>query len=321
MTKTLTKNFDYSELPADTKGKLLKLAGYFKKAREKQALSIVEAGEFIANAHEELASAGREGKFSAWVEGECVCSRSAAYRYMGVFREFGNCPNVGQFDDSALYLLSADVAPKSAKKEALKLAAKGEYIAHKRAKELIEKHTVTVAPSANGQTDDPVTSNNGAAQAPSSTPQPEPASADLTDDEHVEPCPNCKHDTWIEDTDGWCGEKCKHPLGEPAGDPDKHTPKKPTVTVDIDALAAPYKEHVNAINKAKRELKALAENQKPGGHLNLVIARVLKACDDAKTPLAQCTPTEECGKCSGKGCKACLQTGFLTKAIVEARDK
>ena len=41
-----------------------------------------------------------------------------------------------RFDASALYLLSADSTPEAATKKALRLAKAGEYISHKRAKEI-----------------------------------------------------------------------------------------------------------------------------------------------------------------------------------------
>jgi len=74
--------------------------------------------------------------FVAWVEKDCFFGKSTAYRYMDAARVFGRFPNIGNFQDSALYLLARNEA---AAEEAKAEANRGKRITHERAKEIIQE--------------------------------------------------------------------------------------------------------------------------------------------------------------------------------------
>ena len=92
-------------------------------------------------------------------------------------------------------------------------------------------------------------------------------------------------------------------------------------SADIESLAAPYRHAVNDLNRIRREFVALAEEEKTGAHLFLVVGRITKGIDDAKTPIAQAEPVEVCEKCEGLGCEGCQNTGFWTKGIMDGKKK
>ncbi|MCZ2343424.1 MAG: hypothetical protein LC104_16770 [Bacteroidales bacterium] len=65
--------------------------------------------------------------------------RSQAYRLMDAYVHFEGCPNLGQFDISAIYILSTKKCPKKAREAAKKVAAKGEYVSYRLARTLVAK--------------------------------------------------------------------------------------------------------------------------------------------------------------------------------------
>lgn len=89
--------------------------------------------------------------------------------------------------------------------------------------------------------------------------------------------------------------------------------------LDLKELSAPYKSAGQAIDKVRRDMKALADDELLGGHLRDKITRVETSCRELKATISQMEPTEVCGKCHGKRCKWCASTGFWTKAIVQSR--
>lgn len=141
MSKTeLIAGFSYESMDKDVAGKLRNLANRLQGLKEKLAGHILEIGETITIAHEQFAKQ-KTGEFLKWVEFEAGYSKSSAYNYMSAFRVFGNVPNFGRIEDSAMYALAQNNTPENALKEALKLADKGVKITHKQAKEIIKKHT------------------------------------------------------------------------------------------------------------------------------------------------------------------------------------
>lgn len=132
--------FDYSGMDKDAKGKLISLAGEIRRQKEKHATSGFEIGRSVAASHAVFAGNGGEGQFSSWVERECGFSKRTAYNYMNAWREFGNCATVAQFDVSAIYALSSETqGADKARKEAIKLADKGQKITHEKAKEILNR--------------------------------------------------------------------------------------------------------------------------------------------------------------------------------------
>lgn len=136
----LQASFDYSQLETDPRGKLIQLAAYVLQEHNKQAVSMIEAGRWLKDAHEILAGVGCEGKFKPWVEAECNFSLRTAYNYMSVFDLFGKCATLHAFfDESAMIVISAPSTPAEARTKAMKLAKNGHRVSHAKAKELIEE--------------------------------------------------------------------------------------------------------------------------------------------------------------------------------------
>lgn len=80
------------------------------------------------------------GGFDGWVAREFEGSRTQAYRYIDAANQFGDCPNLGQYDQSAMYLLAAPGTPQEAREEAKQLAESGEFVDYTTAARVIEKH-------------------------------------------------------------------------------------------------------------------------------------------------------------------------------------
>src|SRR5688500_3443451 len=111
---TIAKNtgaFDYEGIDVDTKGKLFALAGQIQRGKASYAKAVIDIGKAIHQANELLAVAGRDGKFSSWVEDECGIERRTAYNYLHAFDAFSKCTTIGQFSAGALYALSAPTVP------------------------------------------------------------------------------------------------------------------------------------------------------------------------------------------------------------------
>lgn len=81
----------------------------------------------------------------------------------------------------------------------------------------------------------------------------------------------------------------------------------------LDELREPYKEAVSAIQKIRRDLGKLAEEEKSGAHLAEPWGRIRTALDESKQAISQATPHAECPYCKRKGCGQCKKTGFVTK--------
>ena len=115
-------------------------------AKADMTRNIMEIGKHLTEARSVLAKKGN-GTFIKWVEERCGFSGRTAQNMLNVYREFGECEKFSSsFDDSALYLLAAPSAPAGAKDAALELAAGGERVTHKRAKELVEANRPKLSP-------------------------------------------------------------------------------------------------------------------------------------------------------------------------------
>jgi hypothetical protein len=137
--------FDYGDLPRSDVSALEKHAKAITKTQEQvrriSAEGVIAIGRELKAAHELLAGKGRDGMFRPWVKARCEFTEKSARRAIAAFDVFGKKDNLSLlFDASSLYVLSSESCPEEATKEALKLAAKGEQITHKRAKEIKDKH-------------------------------------------------------------------------------------------------------------------------------------------------------------------------------------
>jgi hypothetical protein len=82
------------------------------------------------------------GGFDGWLSRDFQWSRTQAYRFIDVAKEFGECPKLGHYELSAMYLLAAPGTPQGAKDEARQLVAGGESVDHATATLLIGKYKV-----------------------------------------------------------------------------------------------------------------------------------------------------------------------------------
>lgn len=94
-------------------------------------------------------------------------------------------------------------------------------------------------------------------------------------------------------------------------------PKPADGAPDIDGLAAPYHTAVKQLTTMKATFKRLAAEQRTGAHLSEVGNAIERQIRDLRGTIGQATPTLVCPRCSGKGCKACAESGFWTRAIEE----
>jgi hypothetical protein len=134
-----TATFDYASVPADTKGKLINLAAQVKRGGAKYIESVVDIGEALHAAHEELAGVGRDGKFGEWLESETGLSRQTASNCIHVYERSKKFKILGTFPPTVAYLLSAPETPDAAIKEAEKRVGKGERPRVKWAKEIVDR--------------------------------------------------------------------------------------------------------------------------------------------------------------------------------------
>ncbi len=88
---------------------------------------------------------------------------------------------------------------------------------------------------------------------------------------------------------------------------------EPPVADPIDAaLADPWwQDACRSLAKIGKQLDERFHDQLLQPHLESFTGRVLRDLKSVRSTLRAATPTERCGKCSGKGCVTCLQTGLL----------
>jgi hypothetical protein len=116
-------------------------------------------------------------------------------------------------------------------------------------------------------------------------------------------CPNCGgHER---DEDGDC-KKCHEPTGDPP-------------EVDDSAEAA-MKAADSKIEQFCRKLTKMADEEMPdspwlrqNGRKDLAHQKIKDACSTLRT----CKGSALCPKCNGEGCKRCLDTGYVTKLVLE----
>lgn len=210
MSKELSNaTFDYTDFDADSKGKLINLAGHIRSGRKSYNAAVFKVGESIAAAHAILAKK-KTGTFGKWIEQECGLEERTAANYMHTWQTFGDQGPDLQITTTAMYLLSAPEAPPKAAKEAIKRADKGERITVSAAKELLDKFREVESKATPKKSKpaiisdlQPVAEKQVTEIEPSKTPEKEPESDDPIGDK-------CSHD-W--DEEGDC-KHCKIPIYE-----------------------------------------------------------------------------------------------------------
>lgn len=93
----------------------------------------------------------------------------------------------------------------------------------------------------------------------------------------------------------------------------------PDSKLDLAAMQADYKSHVNALTKIKTSLVAMAADEKYGVFLSDKITRISSEIDGVRATIKQAMPWEVCAVCKGEGCKKCSNAGFFTKFAVAQR--
>jgi len=120
----------------DVDKQLKQLARVVRGARKRVTKDVLAIAAAVATAQELLATAGRDGQFSAWLK-TTGTSRATAYRLIDLHKLFGQSPHVRQFDPETLPMLAR--SPDAAA-DALEMAAAGEAVTPAVAKNLVRKH-------------------------------------------------------------------------------------------------------------------------------------------------------------------------------------
>jgi len=166
----LIVGFSYKDMDKETAGKLQHFAKVLQGLKNTLAGDVMKIGETITIAHDQFSKQGT-GSFLRWVEFEAGFSKSSAYNYMLAYKVFGDVPNVGRIEDSAMYALAQNDIPEKARKEVLKLTDNGVKVTHKQAKAIIKKHK-------------PPKGETGGSSVPK-PPNPKPPEPELTKEEQL----------------------------------------------------------------------------------------------------------------------------------------
>src|SRR5689334_23534194 len=114
--------FDYGQLDPKVRTAITGAAAKIRSHGRLAVQSVIEIGKELIEVHKMIKD---EHYFLAWIDAEFGWSKSSAYNYMNMAREF---PTVGSdlshVDLKTLYLLAAPSTPPSVRTEALQLAAK-----------------------------------------------------------------------------------------------------------------------------------------------------------------------------------------------------
>lgn len=125
-------------LEAMTRGVNRRCASLRKKLGEAHAEAVGIGTELIA-IRKHIQDNKVPGGFDGWIANEFDWSRSQAYRLIEIATVFGDCPNLGHYDQSAMYQLAAPGTPQEARDEARQLADAGKYVDYTTASDLINK--------------------------------------------------------------------------------------------------------------------------------------------------------------------------------------
>jgi hypothetical protein len=136
VTAVLQTAFDYSEIDAVSKDKLIRAASEINNHKAESLRSMIAMGESIRQAQDLLANHGN-GAFGKWIELECGISPRSAYNYLNAWEKFKDCESLSQFTAEGMYLLSSPSAPSDVTERAKKLASAGVRVTAKVAKNLI----------------------------------------------------------------------------------------------------------------------------------------------------------------------------------------
>lgn len=105
---------------------------------KRMAQDIIELSQI---AHEYREEFGHQ-EYVEWITEELKISKRQGHNLLSVYEKFGVSANFAltDFAPSALYLLSQDSTPESARQESIELAESGETVTHAKAKEIADAH-------------------------------------------------------------------------------------------------------------------------------------------------------------------------------------
>lgn len=325
MGKELTTAFDYGSVDKDAKGKLIVLSGQIKRGKANYAKSVLELGCAVHEAHELLAGTGRDGKFRAWVEGECGLEIRTAYNYLYSFEAFNKLETVASFSAGAMYALAAPTCPEKARKEAIKRAEKGERISKGVADDIIESFTVADEPK---QDSKPQASVTGSAKTLTSAPPDLPSVGTVnrtdTGSQDSGDAGECPHGGPHDFVEGACLKCCEPdpemkngPLDFPTAVLDKQLAAAKDGKLDLTGLQAKYDAMLNCITQIKKLWNEVTGDERDGVYVVQKRQRVLTLLDELRPPIAQARPMKVCTFCKGKGCEKCSGCGWWPRSVVE----
>lgn len=128
-------SFDFERVPAEIRESVRTKTDLVRDRFAKSTEQILEIGRLIFEVKGCLA----HGLFQDWVR-TLGLSPDTAERWMNAHKAFGEKPQAAVFTPMALYALAAPKAPQAARVEAVRLAAAGQPITEKIAKQLIKDY-------------------------------------------------------------------------------------------------------------------------------------------------------------------------------------
>jgi hypothetical protein len=116
---------------------LAKITQQINELRQQHNTDAIAIGRLLTEAKKQIP----HGEWLPWLRKEFAWSKSAAARFMQVYKKFGGdkqISQIGKFEPSTLYLLAEEKTPPEAVKAVLDLVKNGKPIAHKDAVRIVK---------------------------------------------------------------------------------------------------------------------------------------------------------------------------------------
>ncbi|MEM8494612.1 MAG: ParB/RepB/Spo0J family partition protein [Planctomycetota bacterium] len=116
-----------------------------------------------------------------------------------------------------------------------------------------------------------------------------------------------------DDDFAWLNEPEEHDeVSEEAEEQDAHA-------AEITQRCQPYQRALLDLTRIKKDIRAIADDERTGGYLRLSITRLTTDLDGLRGALRGMEPVAPCGTCGGVGCEDCEGTGYWTRRVVESK--